>query len=159
MGQRPGMEKNKSIQEILSKGNNNLNRGTVAGRRDLEGHPEKSNIMILVRKLDTTLQSSKTVRFHADPSAVSQASWGQKWNGLRAEPVDLSYSTAFGMRLCSAVFQLTASGPRKEWNYGNGGSAAMQMTVSGCRQTVGKEGGENKTLQNPKTTAELLFIL
>lgn len=63
MGQRPRMEKIKSLQEILSKGNNNLNHRTLAGRRDLEGHQERSKIMILVRKLDTTLQSSKTVRF------------------------------------------------------------------------------------------------
>lgn len=64
--------------------------------------------------------------------------------------MDVSYNTAFGMSLCSAVFQLTASGPRKEWNHGSGRSATMQMAVSGSRQAVGKVGRENKTLSKTK---------
>lgn len=47
-------------------------------------------------------------------------------------------------------FQLTVSGPRKEWSYGSGRSATVQMAISGCRQIVGRVGGENKTLSKTK---------
>lgn len=155
MGQRPRMEKIKSLQEILSKGNNNLNHRTLAGRRDLKGHQERSKIMTLVRKLDTTLQFSKTVRFHADSSAESWASWGQKWKGLRAEPLWISVTAQHlgWVSLCSVVFQLTASGPRKEWNYGSGRPAAMQMAVSGCRQAEARWGEKIKHWAKPKNNS------
>lgn len=103
-------KKIKSIQKTLCKGNNNLNRRTLAGRRDLEGHQESSKDNDIGQKLDTALQSNKTVRLDADTFAVFQSAGVRSGMGSRQNPMDHSYSTASGMRLSSAVSSASSQG-------------------------------------------------